>query len=126
MKSGHERPVNSLAARVVSRGESFEYRGLETEVCSSLPISIKELPEGMENLVGRRFGRLVVSGWIGQGKGRWSCRCQCGNYVVRRAKAIWQAAPDASCQQCYLMAVSKRKEFIRRTGKQCETREFLV
>lgn len=126
MMQGHERPVNASAARVVSRGENFQYKGLETEICSPTPLALNESRPDGEDFTGARFGRLTVVGWIGEGKGKWSCKCICGNYVVRRAKAIRQAAEDSSCQQCYLMAVSKKKEFLRRTGIERHTREFLL
>lgn len=125
MKPGFETPISGTAARVIARGESFEYRPLESEVCSSMPLSLKPVPAGMDDLSGTKFGRLTVIGYSTDKSRRWVCRCSCGNYVLRRTKAVVQAAPDAACPQCYLMAVSKRHEFSRRTGKERHTREFM-
>lgn len=126
MKPGFETPINGTAARVIARGESFEYRPLESEVCSSMPLPLKPLPENVtEDLAGTKFGRLTVVGYSADKGRRWVCRCLCGNYVLRRTKAVEQAAQDAACPQCYLLAVSKRHEFTRRTGKERHTREFM-
>jgi len=126
MKVGHEMPVNGVAARVLARGESFEFRALPTEVCSPVPLAVKPVPEGVEDLKGARFGRLLVAGLSQDVKKRWVCRCSCGNYVLRRAEAIKKAAVDSACPQCYLLAVTKRNEFTRRTGKERPTREFMA
>ena len=120
------RPVNKVAARVVANGESFELRTLPTEVCSGLPLPTKPVPGGVEDLSGRKFGRLTVIGLSADLRGRWVCRCTCSNYVIRRTAAVLNAAPDSSCPQCYLLAVAKRHEFIRRTGKERHTREFMA
>lgn len=125
MKNGHQTPVNRTAANVIARGESFEFRSLDTEVCSPMPIPIKEVAPEIVDLTGAKFGRLTVVGLAEQGKSRWVCRCSCGNYVLRRSQTVQKAAPDAACPQCYLLAVSKRHEFIRRTGKERHTREFM-
>jgi len=120
------RPVNKVAARVVANGESFEFRALPTEVCSGLPLPTRSVPDGIEDLSDRKFGRLTVVGLSAELRGRWVCRCTCSNYVIRRSAAVRQAAPDSSCPQCYLLAVAKRHEFIRRTGKERPTREFMA
>lgn len=124
MKTGHERPVNSTAARVVARGESFAYRQLETEICSSVPLPMKDSGE-YDDLSGRKLGRLKVLGRYDANKNRWVCKCLCGNYCVRSAIAIAKQAPDAACAQCYLQAVSRRHEYERRTGKHKDTSEFM-
>lgn len=125
MKIGHEKPVDATAALVVSRGEHFEYVQLGTELCTPLPPPTKAVGAEEEDFTGIKFGRLAVIGRHAGGKIRWVCRCVCGNYCVRRPVAIRQAAPDSACPQCYLMAVSKRHEYIRRTGKEKSTAEFM-
>lgn len=125
MKQGHERPIDSVAARVVSRGESFEYRGLSTEICSSDPLPMRTPSDGAENLSGVKFGRLTVLAPHLTLRKRWVCKCLCGNYVVRRVSTIKGAPIDSACQQCYLMAVSKKNEFMRRAGIERHTAEFL-
>ncbi len=125
MRAGHEKPVDAAAARVVARGESFEYRALNSEICSPTPLALRPVAIGEFDLKGKRFGRLTVIGKYREVKGRWVCRCSCGNYVVRRTHVVLAAAMDSACPQCYLMAVSKRHEFMRRTGLEKPTGEFL-
>lgn len=125
MKQGHERPINSTAARVIAAGEQFEYRQLACEICSDLPLALALLPEGFEDLTGSVVGRLTVVGFYAVKKNRWACRCVCGRYCVRGARAIKAACADAACAQCYLQAVSKRHDYMRRTGKEKHTSEFL-
>jgi len=125
VKVGHEIPVNASAARVMARGEHFEFKPLETEVCSATPLATREVPADCEDLAGRKFGRLRVIGLSADVNRRWVCRCICGNYVLRSSKAIKQGAQDAACHQCYLLAVTRRKDFMRRTGKHRDTQEFM-
>lgn len=131
MKNGHDRPVDRTAARVVSRGESHEYRVCEGAVNSDLPLETR-VPTPAElrtstfrNLSGATLGRLTVIGISATTNARWVCRCLCGSYVMRTAKAIKTAAPDSCCHQCHLLVLAKRHEFIRRTGKEIECSEFL-
>lgn len=122
MRAGNEIPVNATAARIMARGKSFDYRSEVGEVCSPVPLPFVLIKDEM---VGRKLGRLTVMGKSLAIKKRWVCRCVCGNYVYRSSRAIIDAAPDASCAQCYLMAVSKRNEFKARTGIERHTKEFM-
>lgn len=49
------------------------------------------------DLSGHRFGRLVVVGYLGDGK--WCCRCSCGKYVSRSQKAALNPA-NAQIDRC--------------------------
>ncbi len=131
MKLGNEKPIDAVAARVISNGESFEYKANGTDQDSELPLPITKATKAQlmnpkfKDLTGSQLGRLVVLGRSADRKGRWVCRCVCGRYALRSAAAIAAAAPDAACTQCYLLAVAKRKDFERRTGRQADTRSFL-
>ncbi len=131
MKQGHERPVDRVAARVVSRGESYEFRPSAGAVNSDLPLPVRKPTVGeiatstFLDLSGRKLGRLTVIGLSATTPARWVCRCICGIYALRTSKAIKAAASDACCDQCHLLAVAKRKDFVRRTGKHVECSEFL-
>ena len=132
MREGHAKPVNRTAALVVSRGESFDFITCDGQVNSSLPlptrcINFDEIrSRDFKDLSGVKFGRLDVVGISSEVKARWVCRCICGMYVLRTSSAIKSAALDACCSQCYLLAVSKRHEYTRRTGKtDKQTRDFL-
>lgn len=130
MKSGYERPVNGIAARVVSEGVNFEYRLKDGAVNSPLPLPVRPLTEfelmhpGAQDLSGIRSGRLVVVGFSSEAKGRWVCRCCCGVYVLRTAKAIKSLARTNGCDQCRLLAAAKSADYFRRTGKRLGIERF--
>lgn len=126
MKPCNALPINATAARVISRGEHFEYRAMASEVCSALPLPMKDNPPELEDFTGKKLGRLTVIGRFDGPKNRWVCRCSCGNFCIRLAKTLSKAPADSACVQCYLLAVSKRQEYLRRTGKERHTREFLA
>ena len=131
MKQGHERPVDRIAARVVGAGVSFEFKISDGAVNSFLPLPIRK-PAGTEkgqtsfvDLTGRFFGRLTVIGISAEVAARWVVRCVCGSYGLRTAKAIKSADPEGCCHQCHVLAVAKRKDLERRTGRLVDVREFL-
>jgi hypothetical protein len=131
MKTGHEKPIDAVAARVVSRGEHFEYQADQSSLDSDLPLAVKPIPRAAQanpsfkNHTGERFGRFTVVGLSADRKSRWVCRCVCGRYSMRSSQAISSAAKDACCDQCYLQAVSKRHEHLRRSSKDRPTNDFL-
>lgn len=132
MKAGYEKPVDAVAARVVARGEQFEYRANVTSLDSDLPLPIKPIPDAarlnpsFKDYTGERFGRFTVLGLSADRKARWVCRCVCGRYGMRSSNAIAAAAPDSCCDQCYLQAVSRRHEHLRHSTKDRSTKDFLV
>jgi hypothetical protein len=120
-----------MAARVVGAGTTFEFKVSDGAVQSFLPLPTR-LPLRAEtsqacfiDLTGRRFGRLTVVGISAEVVARWVVRCVCGSYGLRTARAIKKADEDACCHQCHLLALAKRKDLIRRTGKLVDTAEFL-
>lgn len=132
MREGHAKPVNRTAALVVSRGESFDFVVSCGAVNSNAPMPIRDPSAGelktkfFKDLSKTVFGRLTVLGISELVNKRWVCRCVCGIYVLRSSSAIKAGASDACCDQCYLLAVSKRNEYTRRTGKTDKpTRDFL-
>lgn len=126
MLTGHETPINRTAALVTGRGDNFAFRPDVSTTDSDLPLATKERPENVErDLSGVKFGRLTVIGYSATKKKRWVCRCVCGTYTLRRTETILAAPRDNSCDQCYLLATAKKKEYTRRTGKFAETWEFM-
>ena len=82
------KPVDALARIVTSSGSRYEVcaRGWEPGAFSRV-----EVPFEHDKLSGRISGRLVVLGRrVGESKGGWSwiCQCNCGNYVIARARHI--------------------------------------
>lgn len=57
------------------------------------------------DLVGTRFGRLVVSAYAGMTidnkQSTWECTCDCGNKVTRRRDALLKGKGSQSCG-CYM------------------------
>jgi hypothetical protein len=132
MKAGHEIPVNSTAGRVMARGTHFEYKANENSSDSDLPLPTREIDEAVAsnpsfvNLSGMVIGRLKVVG-LSTKKRRWVCRCSCGRYVLRKALALTSgSAASAPCDQCYLLALAKKHDLLRRTGKIRNTEEFIL
>ena len=55
------------------------------------------------DLTGQRFGLLTATSYAGSNKGKgalWSCRCDCGNVIVKSAKMLIHHGKYASCG-CY-------------------------
>lgn len=132
MRVGHDIPVNATASRVMSRGEHFEYRPHADSSDSDLPLPTRQLTDELRanpafrDLTGLAVGRLKVIGLSEKPK-RWVCRCSCGRYVLRKAVALISGtAASAPCDQCYLLAISKKRDLVRRTGKIRSTEEFLA
>lgn len=55
----------------------------------------------IENIVGKRFGRLVVKNYIGQNKSRksvWNCVCDCGNEIaVNKCGLVTKNTTSCGC-----------------------------
>lgn len=128
MKIGHEVPVNTTAGLVISSGESHDYvQSLGSpDYPLPLPVARAPLPEcpNFVDLTGRRVGRLAVIGLSADKRGRWVCRCACGMYTLRTAKALKNGIA-APCTQCYKLAMAKKSDYFRRTGIHREVEDFL-
>jgi hypothetical protein len=79
----------------------------------------------MDNLTGKRFGRLLVTEFAGrgkQGKALWQCQCDCGNVVIIRAQAL-SAGRSGSCG-CLRRDVSRNR--YQTTHGMTKTAEYRV
>lgn len=87
-------PIDWLARVVTSRGPRYEpaARGWEPGAFSRarIPFEVMKTDRRRHRLVGCRSGRLTVMGRRVDGhRGwHWVCRCNCGNYVLARARHI--------------------------------------
>jgi hypothetical protein len=127
MKNGFDIPVNAVAARVLSVGERHEYAATAIIYDSPFPMPtwIPDQPS-FKNLTGLKVGRLTVIGYSSEFKRRWVCRCACGMYCLRKSKGLTSTEnPVLPCHQCYRLAVRKKSDFFKRTGKLSEISEFL-
>ena len=116
-------PIDRVASRVVyGKAEHWTPLRLAENVLDDLPPLVDlstrrsiELHPDFVDLTGWRFGCLVAVGlhaeastttrYLNQQKhpenARWVCRCPCGGYVLRRAKAIKSNASKVmQCGRC--------------------------
>jgi hypothetical protein len=115
-------PVNKQAAKVLGGGEHWVPRWRPDNVLRwDAPPKMKAVPNGVPNLVGIRFGRFTVIGLLdceNKDKAKWVCRCVCGTYEHRSAKAIRNPINvNDRCRHCGYLWNLKRRSFFERTGK---------
>lgn len=114
------RPVDRTAALVTQPGP----RGLDSAkriacVFSPTPLPTRPVPRGAVNLTGQRCGQLTVIGLARDIRHLWVCRCVCGYYVTRKAKAIKNTRNQDidRCERCRELAWLKRQDARRSTGR---------
>lgn len=111
------RPVNGLAARVTMETEQIEEinksgsvvtieRGGDTRVRPEYRTKSFSLGERnvMKELIGKKYGHLLVLGVSLDRPKRWVVKCSCGNYTFRTAKTIRRAFEKAACTVCEIDA----------------------
>lgn len=120
-------PVNADAARIYgARGERETLRPLpETVRHFDAPPKILPVPASAPNRTGKKYGALTVIGYLGPNSrnrgSEWLVRCLCGQYEVRRAKAVDKASPHDCCARCNQVRTaarsSQRQAYFDRHGK---------
>lgn len=65
------------------------------------------------NLIGQKFGRLIVQEWVGNGK--WQCLCECGNIVLVQTDNL-KNGNTKSCG-CYQKDQTSKAVFKDLTGQ---------
>ncbi len=132
MKPNHTIPINRDAARVIKPGEHYiphkkimnVHRSTPLKVQKPIPKSIRN-NKGFSDLTGSRRGRLTVLGMSADDLTLWVCRCDCGRYTTRKAKAIKNPNNEQDrCEECRQLAYLKREEIWRRTGKNVNITQF--
>jgi hypothetical protein len=111
-------PVDRTAAMVAGRGVEYipNKRVLTDE--QDHPYPLKPVPKDCKDITGIRRGRLVCLGVSAVVNGRWSCRCDCGKYVLRTYRAITNENNSCDrCEHCRHLAYLKRKEEWIRLGR---------
>lgn len=129
MDSFHYLPVNRTAARVIRRGANFDPNKKIQTVHRVAPPSLGNLPlhpnKDFQDLTGARRGRLIVVGLLKDSFSRWACRCDCGRYTIRKAKAIKNPNNTQDrCEECRHLAFIQREEVWRRTGRNQSIKDF--
>lgn len=119
------RPIDRTAALVLNRGP----KGLEsakriTQVVSPTALrwcglTSEHRRTGVPDLTGMTVGNLTVMGlWADRPKATngllWVCRCVCGWYVTRKARAIRNPANHLDCcERCRQVLYLKRQSALR-------------
>lgn len=97
-------PINRMAALAAAVG----FSGDEETMLAKAKRDIEALEQGdpnFRNLVGLIKGRLTVVAYGGRAKrstpgAQWIVRCKCGNYEVRRTRALREQNPNDRCEDC--------------------------
>lgn len=89
-------PVDKTAAMVTQKGTSFvpKIKPHSITVTDIRPQIWNGTHLDGFDLTGKRFGRFTVIGLSAEKRSRWVCRCDCGNYEMRRAKSVQNPAND--------------------------------
>ncbi len=122
MRPWNASPVNKTAALTMQKGEHHEIIiGCGNDEWENPPRFF------MSEIAGLRNGRIVVVGCLYENKqSKLVCRCDCGRYVYRTSKAMKREKKDPDvCSQCYGLALIKRDDHYRRTGKWTEPQSYL-
>lgn len=107
-------PIDIVAWRVTRRGVRYESGKIIQTADSETPLPTRSCRD--IDLAGERRGRLVVIGLSATTKGRWVCRCDCGMYTLRTAKAIKNEKNFDRCEECRQLDYLKRHDEFLRTG----------
>lgn len=100
-------PVNRQAAHALS-GPQPEQPNSYLKGCQRVflaPPPMRDPGSGVENLIGRTFGRFTVAGLSVEkrrdGCALWVCRCVCGRYELRKSKAVRNSRNSGdACWEC--------------------------
>lgn len=127
MRPGNDAPVNRTASIVISAGQHHEYKATAIIYDSPYPMAIcAPKNPNFVDMSGRRFGRITVIGYSKDFPGKWVCRCACGVYCLRKGRALRSAEhPVLPCYQCYRLAVKKKSEYFKATGRDSAITQFL-
>lgn len=120
-------PVNREASLMFAKGlkPPSPKTGVEQwEICPALhsPAMVRKLHPNKEgvDLTGTRFGRMAVEGLSKiHSPARWICRCSCGIYEIRTAKAVKNPNNGSDCcHQCRLLIEAKKHHHFHTTGRE--------
>lgn len=114
----HLSPVNKTAARVIARAAPWApVKKIQTQD-SQLPIPFGPVDPKSEVHAGLKRGFLTV---LGRAEGAatvkgapYVCKCSCGYYTVRRARALKNPANDKdACALClHKQFLARRREYL--------------
>jgi hypothetical protein len=97
--------VDKQTALAMGGGQAYAPPQASDQPTYYAPPPLRTVPAdpNLEDLTGRRFGRLLVLGLAAIGfdgkKTRWACRCTCGKYSTHRGPAL-TAGHEERCHDC--------------------------
>ena len=119
-------PIDSVAQRVISRGSELKLNYRFRQEIWFAPPPTHKIPDDIEDLTGRKGGRITVFGYLGKtgfngnpkrsrtlgsAKKKWLVKCDCGSYEIRNGKTAKNLDKDDACQYCrYLEKLKSKKE----------------
>jgi hypothetical protein len=123
MKDIHARvPIDATAARVMQPGTHYEKQGAWSEELFDAPPAMRHrMPNDPQALrKGHVFGWLTVIGIAvrGASAARYVCRCRCGKYCLRSAKALKPVKDNTqfACSRCCHARQLRRRQTFKETG----------
>lgn len=132
MNNAHAIPADIIARRVISKGIDFAVpdKVLQSVVHSRDPLPMEPPRNHLQSaIVGTIFGRMRVMGCKpadGRDKAMYVCRCTCGAYEYRSAKAIRNPANQSdACYACRCIAQRRRNAHWKATGQERTAESFL-
>lgn len=103
-------PVNRTAAIVTGKGFSRDWNLKGGHVTWDAPQPTRQPTSKAQDYRGLTFGRMTVIGLLRDMPNRWLCRCSCGRYEPRRAKAIRNKNNHRdACRDCQTLHERKRQ-----------------
>lgn len=137
MQEFHARaPVDRKTACILGKGVQFVFSKNHKSIEEwRIQPALSAMPEGVADLSGQRFGRMVVVGYWRKKKRRmptdantyWIVRCGCGVYAYRTAKAIKNKNNSFDCcHQCRHILFIRRRHLTRSLGREVYYEEIVV
>ena len=128
MRPENSAPVNKMASisiQAQSIDNKFEIKNLDKKIGVMFWKERRPMipPPKRYDLTGVKFGRMSVVGYLGRGS--WQCRCSCGNFTSRRAKAIRNKNNNVdACVECREVAYIKKTYDYIKTGKDKDVKNY--
>lgn len=116
-------PVDNTARQVTSEGVHYSPRIKNCRQFWEYQPKVKAHPRAELELAGIKFARFTVIGLTVEPRRRsnekciWVCKCVCGRFEKRTAKAIKNPKnTDDMCTHCQHLDQMKRNSFYKRYG----------
>lgn len=121
----HRDAADQTAAKVFAGGAHYFNPVHVANAHWEIQPPLKLIPAGTVDLTGRKFGRFTVLGMHLTIKGRWVCRCSCGEFETRKGKSILNPENEGDrCTKCRRLSFEKRAYWWHKYGIQLDQRKI--